>query len=76
VAWQIVVDAAGTSYDPSVVEAFQGVVARHPLGTDVMLADGRVGVVSAVDLAEPMRPTVRVREGSSVVELRADLATV
>jgi HD-GYP domain-containing protein (c-di-GMP phosphodiesterase class II) len=75
-AWQMVVDAAGASFDPSVVEAFQGVVARHPLGTDVTLADGRVGPVSAVDLAEPLHPTVRVREGSSVVELRADLASV
>jgi HD-GYP domain-containing protein (c-di-GMP phosphodiesterase class II) len=74
-AWQAVVDGAGTAFDPSVVEAFQAVVARHPLGTDVTLPDGRVGVVSDVDLAAPLNPTVRVYEGSSVVELRAELAS-
>jgi HD-GYP domain-containing protein (c-di-GMP phosphodiesterase class II) len=73
-AWQAIVDAAGTTYDPAVVAAFQGVVARNPLGTDVTLADGRVGVVAGIDLAEPLKPTVRVYEGSSVVELTADLA--
>jgi HD-GYP domain-containing protein (c-di-GMP phosphodiesterase class II) len=74
-AWQAVVDGAGTAFDPGVVEAFQAVVARHPLGTDVPLPDGRVGVVSDVDLAAPLNPTVRVYEGSSVVELRAELAS-
>jgi HD-GYP domain-containing protein (c-di-GMP phosphodiesterase class II) len=73
-AWQNVVDGAGTAFDPSVVAAFQGVVARHPLGTDVTLADGRVGVVCAVDLNAPLSPTVRVHEGSSVVELKAEVA--
>lgn len=73
-AWSIVAADAGTAFDPIVVRAFGEVVARHPLGTDVTLADGRIGVVAGVDLAAPMCPTVRVREGAGIVELRAELA--
>jgi HD-GYP domain-containing protein (c-di-GMP phosphodiesterase class II) len=74
-AWTAVVGGAGTAFDPGIAEAFARVVARHPLGTDVTLADGRAGVVAAVDLAEPLAPTVRVREGGRVVEIaRAQVA--
>jgi HD-GYP domain-containing protein (c-di-GMP phosphodiesterase class II) len=68
-AWSAVVAGAGTAFDPGIAEAFARVVARHPPGTDVTLADGRTGVVGAVDLREPLRPTVRVREGDRVVEI-------
>jgi hypothetical protein len=68
-AWTAVVGGAGTAFDPGIAEAFARVVARHPPGTEVALADGRTGVVAAVDLAEPLRPTVRVREGDRVVEI-------
>ena len=70
-AWTSVIDAAGTAFDPGIVAVFGDVVARHPLGTEVTLADGRTGVVSAVELAEPLRPTVRVREGGRILEVVA-----
>jgi HD-GYP domain-containing protein (c-di-GMP phosphodiesterase class II) len=69
-AWTAVLGGAGTAFDPALVMAFAGVVARHPLGTEVRLADGRAGVVAAVDLDDPMHPTVRVREGERIVEVR------
>ncbi len=76
VAWSNVVAGAGTAFDPAIVAAFRDVVARHPPGTDVTLADGRAGVVAHVDLADGLRPTVRVRgHGGRVEEIaRAELA--
>jgi hypothetical protein len=68
-AWSAVAGGAGTAFDPGIAVAFCDAVPRHPLGTDVMLADGRIGVVSAVDLDAPLRPTVRIREGARIVEL-------
>jgi HD-GYP domain-containing protein (c-di-GMP phosphodiesterase class II) len=68
-AWASIVNGAGDSFDPSIVEAFRDVVARYPLGTDVTLADGRTGVVARVDLADPHALVVRVRDGDRIVEL-------
>jgi HD-GYP domain-containing protein (c-di-GMP phosphodiesterase class II) len=73
-AWSEIIAGAGTAFDPAVVDAFRAVVPRHPLGTEVVLSDGRVGVVCDVDLDDPLRPTVRVREGDAIVELRAEPA--
>jgi HD-GYP domain-containing protein (c-di-GMP phosphodiesterase class II) len=73
-AWSAVVAGEGTAFDPAIVSAFRDVVARDPPGTEVSLADGRVGVVAEVDLAAPERPVVRVREGSRIVELAGELA--
>jgi HD-GYP domain-containing protein (c-di-GMP phosphodiesterase class II) len=70
-AWGEIVAGSGIAYDPAIVEAFCCVVPRHPLGTEVTLADGRTAVVSEVDLDAPDNPTVRVLEGGTVVELRA-----
>jgi hypothetical protein len=72
-AWNAVVGAAGTAFDPSIVSAFAAVVARHPPGTDVTLADGRAAVVADVELDDQAHPTVRVREGGRVAELVAEV---
>jgi HD-GYP domain-containing protein (c-di-GMP phosphodiesterase class II) len=68
-AWSAIVAGAGTAYDPSIVAAFADVVARHPLGTEVVLADGRAGIVADIDPQAPLHPTVRVREGHRIVEI-------
>ncbi len=70
---QVIASGSGTHFDPEVVETFRRVVFPHPVGCEVTLPDGRAGVVSAVDPACPDAPTVRVREGGSIVELTVDL---
>jgi HD-GYP domain-containing protein (c-di-GMP phosphodiesterase class II) len=70
-AWAEIVAGGGIAYDPEVVEAFACAVPRHPPGTEVTLADGRTAVVADVELDAPDNPTVRVREGAAVVEVRA-----
>ena len=52
---------AGTGFCPNVVRAFRAVVMPYPVGHEIKLPDGRVGVVSHVDIAEPDVPTVRVK---------------
>jgi len=72
-AWDAVDEGAGTAFDPTIVAAFRDVVARHPPGTDVVLPDGRTGVVAEVSLEAPRRPAVRVREGAGIVEVGVEL---
>jgi HD-GYP domain-containing protein (c-di-GMP phosphodiesterase class II) len=68
----IVREGAGTAFDPEVVDVFRRVILPHPPGTEVELADGRVGVVAAVEPATPYAPVVRLAEGGGVVERRVD----
>jgi HD-GYP domain-containing protein (c-di-GMP phosphodiesterase class II) len=71
----IVRQGAETAFDPEVVDVFRRVVLPHPPGTEVVLADGRIGVVAAVEPASPYTPVVRLAEGASVVERRVDTRT-
>jgi HD-GYP domain-containing protein (c-di-GMP phosphodiesterase class II) len=64
----IITSGAGTQFDPAVVDAFSAVVAPYPPGQEVLLADGRRGVVVEVDLEDPLRPTVRARTPYGGVE--------
>ncbi len=60
VGWGIVAGDPGGAFDPVVVGDFCRVVVPFPVGYEIALADGRTGVVSAVDPGDPLRPTVRV----------------
>jgi hypothetical protein len=72
VGHRAVLAGAGSAFDPAVVRRFAQVVPPAPVATEVLLADGRTGVVVAVDPAAPERPTVRVpTAGGGVQELRA-----
>ena len=77
-AHHLVLQDAGSALDPDVVRLFARVVPPAPVATEVRLADGRTGVVAAIDPAAPERPTVRVTAaGGGVEELRsAELAPV
>ena len=59
---------AGTGFCPNVIRAFRAVVMPYPVGHEIKLPDGRMAVVSHVDIAEPDVPTVRVKSESGVVE--------
>jgi HD-GYP domain-containing protein (c-di-GMP phosphodiesterase class II) len=72
---QIIRDGAGTAFCADVVRHFRAIVLPYPLGHEIALPDGRTGVVSAVDRAEPDRPTVRVRStGGAIEEFEVDMA--
>jgi HD-GYP domain-containing protein (c-di-GMP phosphodiesterase class II) len=69
---RVIDDGRGTAFDPEVVDAFRRCVFPWPVGTEVELADGRVGVVSRVEPRDPDRPLVRVRAGACIDELQLD----
>jgi len=73
---EVIQGGTGTAFDPEVVKVFNKVVVPYPPGYEVDLADGRRGVVLDVDLDEPFRPKVRVKnDDGSVEEIeRAELA--
>ena len=71
----VIRSGAGAQFCPSVVRAFRAVVMPYPVGHEVKLPDGRVGVVSHVDVAAPDVPTVRVKDAAGVVsEFTVDMA--
>jgi hypothetical protein len=69
----IVRQGAGTQFCSEVVRHFRAVVMPYPVGHEVVLPDGRRGVVAAVDPLDPDRPTVRVRSGRTIDEHRVDM---
>ena len=62
----IIRQGAGTQFCTDVVRHFRAVVMPYPVGHEVVLPDGRRGVVSAVDPLDPDRPTVRVPQGRTI----------
>ena len=65
----MIADGDGQAFDPKVVAVFRRLVVPYPVGTEIVLPDGRLGVVAAADPERPDEPLVRV-DGS---ELRVDL---
>lgn len=50
----------GPHFDPDVFDCFLELVFPYPIGAEVVLSDGRRGVVADVDTENPRRPTVRI----------------
>jgi HD-GYP domain-containing protein (c-di-GMP phosphodiesterase class II) len=65
---RVIREGSGAQFCPNVVRNFRAVVMPYPVGHEIGLPDGRVGVVSAVELENPDVPTVRVRGASGAVE--------
>jgi HD-GYP domain-containing protein (c-di-GMP phosphodiesterase class II) len=59
-AWQLIVDGAGIAFDPEVVDAFRLTVAPYPPGSEIVLPDGRRGVVAHVAPDALEQPVVRI----------------
>src|SRR3954469_20649958 len=55
----VVARGAGTVFDPEVVDVFRRLVAPFPVGSEVTLADGTLGVVADVTPDRPACPVVR-----------------
>lgn len=60
IAVQAICRGAGRLFDPEVVDIFRRIVAPFPVGTEVRLGDGSLGVVSKVFADVPHTPLVRV----------------
>jgi HD-GYP domain-containing protein (c-di-GMP phosphodiesterase class II) len=66
---RVISEGEGRAFDPGMVRVFRRVVMPYPVGTEVCLPDGRLGVVAAADPDRPHAPVVRV-DGTDV---RVDL---
>jgi HD-GYP domain-containing protein (c-di-GMP phosphodiesterase class II) len=67
---RVIADGAGTAFDPTVVRVFRRLVMPYPVGSEVPLPDGGIGVVAEVDADRPYEPLVRTPDG----DVRLDLA--
>jgi HD-GYP domain-containing protein (c-di-GMP phosphodiesterase class II) len=65
---RVIAEGSGTQFCPTVVSHFRTVVFPYPVGHEVVLPDGRTGVVAGVDPADPERPRVRVVAASGAVD--------
>ncbi len=67
---------AGSEFDFHLVQLFGKRVVPYPIGTEVTLSDGSVGIISNIDTDMPARPTVRIirlANGTSVSPREVDL---
>ena len=67
---------AGSEFDFHLVQLFGKRVVPYPIGTEVTLSDGSVGIISNIDTDMPSRPTVRIirlANGTSVPSRQVDL---
>ena len=59
-AYKIIVEGAGSLFDPTLVKAFVDRVSPYPVGYTLKLKDGRVGVVTKNYKGKPFNPTLRI----------------
>jgi HD-GYP domain-containing protein (c-di-GMP phosphodiesterase class II) len=71
---RVIQEGAGTQFCEDVVRHFAAIVMPYPVGHELELPDGRMGVVSRADPDSPHTPTVRVLEHGSVTELVVDMS--
>jgi HD-GYP domain-containing protein (c-di-GMP phosphodiesterase class II) len=71
---RVIREGVGGQFCPEVARHFAAIVMPFPVGHELTLPDGRVGVVSEVDPASPETPTVRVLEHGSVSEFAVDMS--
>jgi HD-GYP domain-containing protein (c-di-GMP phosphodiesterase class II) len=64
----VIRSGTGTQFCPTVVRHFRAVVMPYPVGHEIELPDGRHGVVSAVDPANPDAPTIRVKNPDGTID--------
>ena len=64
-AVEYLMGGCGRFFDRDVVEAFIQSVAIYPSGTEVMLSDGREGIVAA-NIWNPLRPLIRLWDGEEI----------
>ncbi len=69
----VIREGAGDQFCPTIVAHFRAVVMPYPIGHEIVLPDGRTGVVSAVDILSPDVPTIRVLGAGGVEELTVDM---
>ncbi len=77
VAWQTIVDGAGTAFDPLIVEVFRAYVPPYPIGTEVVLNTGERALVAgfgdAGGLERPRIRTIEVVDGQDHPGVDIDL---
>jgi HD-GYP domain-containing protein (c-di-GMP phosphodiesterase class II) len=69
---RIIREGSGAQFCGDVVRHFRAIVLPYPLGHEIELPDGRLGVVAACDPDDPDRPTVRVLCATGVEEFVLD----
>lgn len=72
---KVIRSGSGAQFCPSIVRHFRAVVMPYPVGHELVLPDGRVGVVASVSVEAPDSPTVRVKGAAGVEELVVEMAT-
>lgn len=57
---EIITAKAFSVFDPSLIRIFRSSISPYPIGSGVLLNDGRVGIVSKINEAFPTRPVIRI----------------
>ncbi len=71
---RVIREGGGTAFDPVIARLFCRLVMPYPVGTEVPLPDGRIGVVAEIDPDRPEEPLVRAGGTDVRVDLREQAA--
>ncbi len=72
-AFEYIMGGYNTQYDPDIVKVFIQKVAPYPVGTVVILSNGKTGIVVRNHEGFGLRPTVRIIEGTKPTNQLLDL---
>lgn len=78
-AYEFIMGASGTYFDPEVVKCFMHRVAVYPVGTTVLLSNGQKAIVAENYIDFPIRPKLRVLNSSFVnryLDMKEDIAAI
>lgn len=57
---EVIIAKSFTAFDPHVVRVFSNSISPYPLGSGVVLSNGKTGIISNLNSSFPTRPVVRV----------------
>lgn len=72
-AFEYIMSGYNTQYDPDIVKVFIQKIAPYPVGTCVVLSNGKTGIVVENHEGLGLRPTVRIIEGEKPTSQIIDL---
>lgn len=62
----------GSEFDPELIQVMCEEFCVYPVGTEVVLSDGRIGIVIENHKGYTLRPTVKITETKEVIPLSSD----
>lgn len=68
-AYNFIIENSGIKFSPDVVDVFKRRIAPYPTGSPVILSDGRIAIVSSINIVNPWLPVLRVLDTGETIDM-------